>query len=164
MNLGYSVISKRVYLFPSPYNMVPTQIAFSNSLCFPCFFPVQLQIFPVPIYIIYDYYIHKTDLPDLFPALEKKWKFSRQISQYPLPLESGNIELDQTKLTVFSLCFGKISKFPVFSRTGNIFGRFPCFPCAVGTLLQYVGSSCARSPSAYYDYSRRQNNVIVAKV
>ena len=33
-----------------------------------------------------------------------------------------------------SLCFGKISKFPVFSLTGNCFGHFPCFPCAVGTL------------------------------
>ena len=33
-----------------------------------------------------------------------------------------------------SLCFGKISKFPVFSLRGNFFGHFPCFPCAVGTL------------------------------
>ena len=29
---------------------VPTQIVFSNSLCFSCVFPVQPQIFPVPIY------------------------------------------------------------------------------------------------------------------
>ena len=34
-----------------------------------------------------------------------------------------------------SLCFGKISKFPVFSLTGIFLGHFPCFPCAVGTLL-----------------------------
>ena len=33
-----------------------------------------------------------------------------------------------------SLCFGKKSKFPVFSLTGNFFGHFPFFPCAVGTL------------------------------
>ena len=44
---------------------VPTQIVFSNSLCFPCVFPVQSQIFPVPIYIICDYYIDETDLADL---------------------------------------------------------------------------------------------------
>ena len=35
-----------------------------------------------------------------------------------------------------SLCFGKISKFPVFSLIGIFFGHFPCFPCAVGTLSQ----------------------------
>ena len=35
---------------------VPTQIVLSNSLCFPCVFPVQSQIFPVPISIICDYY------------------------------------------------------------------------------------------------------------
>ena len=28
-------------------------------------FPVEQQIFPVPIYVICDYYIHKTDLADL---------------------------------------------------------------------------------------------------
>ena len=44
---------------------VPTQIAFSNSLCFPCFVLVRRQIFPVPIYVICDYYIHKTDWADL---------------------------------------------------------------------------------------------------
>ena len=37
---------------------VPTHIVFSNSLCFPC--PT-----PVPISITCDYYIHKTDLPNL---------------------------------------------------------------------------------------------------
>ena len=47
------------------FHRVPTQIVFSNSLCFPCFFPVQQQTFPVPIYIISDHYIHKTDLADL---------------------------------------------------------------------------------------------------
>ena len=115
---------------------VPTQIVFSNSLCFPCVFPVQSQIFPVPIYIICDYYIDETDLADL---LGQKWKFSRQILQYPLLLESGNLQLEQTKFPVFSLCFGKISKFPVFSLTGIFWGRFPSFPsfpCAVGTLRE----------------------------
>ena len=31
----------------------------------PCVFPVQSQIFPVPILMICDYYIHKIDLADL---------------------------------------------------------------------------------------------------
>ena len=34
-----------------------------------------------------------------------------------------------------SLCFSKIFKFPVFSLSGITFHNFPCFPCAVGTLL-----------------------------
>ena len=38
-----------------PAIRVPTQVAFSNSLCFLCSFPVRLQIFPVPIYEICDY-------------------------------------------------------------------------------------------------------------
>ena len=37
---------------------------------------------------------------------------------------------------MFSLCFDKISKFPVFSLTGIFVGHFPCFPCAVGTLYE----------------------------
>ena len=35
---------------------------------------------------------------------------------------------------MFSLCFEKKSRFPVFSLTGIFFGHFPCFSCAVGTL------------------------------
>ena len=50
---------------------VPTQIVFSNSLCFPCVFPVRPQIFPVPIYMICEYYIHRTDLADLYSLLKK---------------------------------------------------------------------------------------------
>ena len=54
---------------------VPTQIIFSNSLCFPCVFPVRLQFFPVPIYIICNYYIHKTDLADLSSFWKKNGNF-----------------------------------------------------------------------------------------
>ena len=32
------------------------------------------------------------------------------------------------------MCFGKISKFLVFSLTRNFWDHFPSFPCAVGTL------------------------------
>ena len=65
---------------------VPTQIAFSNSLCFPCVFPVHPQIFPVPINVTCDYYIHRTDLSEL-SSFKKNTKFSRQILQYLLSLE-----------------------------------------------------------------------------
>ena len=132
---------------------VPTQIVFSNSLCFPCVFPVRLQIFPVPIYKICEYYIHRTDLAD-----QKKWIFLQQLLQYPLLLESEHLQLELTefpvfflclnkipcvliffsKFPVFSLCFDFFPKFPVFSLTGIFFGHFPCFPCAVGTLLYIV--------------------------
>ena len=47
-------------------NRVPTQIAFSNSLCFPGSFPVQPKMFPVPIYVIHNYCIHKTDKKSSF--------------------------------------------------------------------------------------------------
>ena len=103
----------------------------------PCVFPVRPQIFPVPIYMICDYYIHKTDLADLssliffffFGGGGGGGEFSRQISKYLLPLESGNLQLEQTKFPVFSQCFGKMSKFPVFSLT-RIFVVviFPVFP------------------------------------
>ena len=40
---------------------VPSQIAFSNSLGFPC----PIANFPCANYVICNYYIHKTDLADL---------------------------------------------------------------------------------------------------
>ena len=92
---------------PHSHFRVPTQIVFSNSLYFPC---------PITNF--------RCD----------NLKFSPQISQYPLPLESANLQLEQTKFPVFSLCFGEIIKFPVFSLTGFFCGHFPCFSCAVGTL------------------------------
>ena len=45
-----------------------------------------------------------------YPASKNKWKFLRQKLQYPLPLESGKSQLEQTKF----LCFGKICNVPVF--------------------------------------------------
>ena len=87
-------------------------------------------MFRVPIYVICD--IHKTDLADL-SSFRNIWKFSRQILKFLLPLESGNLQHEENKFPVL----GKVSKFPVFSRTGNSFGHFPCFPCAVGTLFKF---------------------------
>ena len=117
---------------------VHTQIEFSNSLCVPCVFPVQPEIFPVPIYVICEYYIHKTDLPDL-STLKKIFK------NIFYPIQSGNLQLDQTKFLAFSLCFGNISKLPLFSLTAIFCWYFPCFPrfpCAVGTLSR----KCKNSP------------------
>ena len=63
--------------------------------------------------------------------------FLWQISKYLLPLESGNLQLEQTKFPVFWQNFQITCVFPdrVFS--------FPCFLCAVGTLLlgaKHLGS------------------------
>ena len=63
--------------------------------------------------------LHKTDL-DYNQLLKNKRNLSLQILQYFSPLESGNLQLEQTKLPVFFLCLGKFSKFPVFSLTGNL--------------------------------------------
>ena len=60
-----------------------------------------------------------------YPASKEIWKFSLQVSKYLLPLESGNLQLKQTKFSVFSLHFTKISKFPKgFSPI------FPVFLCS----------------------------------
>ena len=53
--------------------------------------------------------------------------FALQIVKNLLILESRNLSKPN------SLCFGKIFKVPVFSGQ-NLFGHFPCFSCAVGTL------------------------------
>ena len=96
-------------------------------------YPLKLHfqipcVFPVPIYVICDYYILKTDWAD-FARFRFLFLFLRQILKYLLPLESGNLQLEQTK-------------FPVFWQNFQIpyvfFGHFPyfsCFPCAVGTLI-----------------------------
>ena len=77
----------------------------------------------MPIYVICDYYIDTTDLADLSSFQQNLDIFvaNIKISSFFLPLESGNLQLELTQ-------------FPVFSLTGNFFGHFPCFPCAVGTL------------------------------
>ena len=65
LNTKFHISLPKYILFNGHKFRVHTQIAFSNSLCFPCFFPVQQQIFPVPIYMICDYNIHQTDLANL---------------------------------------------------------------------------------------------------
>ena len=80
------------------------------------------------IYVICDYYIQKTDLADL-SSFKQFWEFGGQILKSILPLESGNLQLEQTKFPVvlqnflipfslFSLC----SWYPVhiFSHTHKL--------------------------------------------
>ena len=66
-------------LNPSSSTVSLRQDTHSNCILkFPVFSLSKPQIYPVPIYVICDYHIHKTDLADL----SSFWKF-RQISQYP---------------------------------------------------------------------------------
>ena len=71
----YGFFCSCVCLLLRSYVQGTHSIAFSNSLCFPCFVTVQRQILPVPIYVICDYYIHKTDWADL-SSLKKNLEIS----------------------------------------------------------------------------------------
>ena len=82
--------------------------------------------------MICDYYIQKKRLGRLIKLQKKFGIISRQISKYLSPLESENLQLEQTKLPVFSLCFGKISKFPVFSLTVIFLLLFSLFSLCSG--------------------------------
>ena len=104
-------------VYSCPNDRVPIQIVFSNSHCV---FHVRPQIFPVPIYIICEYYIHRMDLAGLFSFWKKRDFFLRQLSQYPLLLESEHLQLELTKF-----CFHKISKFPVFPDREFFWTIFP---------------------------------------
>ena len=126
--------------------------------CFPYFFHVRPHIFHVPIYAICDYYIHKTDLVEnLFVDLvdlssfKKNRNFSRQYQIIFYFENQGIYNLGKPN----SLCFGKISKFPVFSLTGNFLGHFPCFPCAVGTLNACVQVGLRCTPRHTQQYTTR---------
>ena len=102
-------------------------MAFSNSLCFPCLFPVQAQTFPVPIYVICEYNIPYAKLTKQnYPASNKNWKCSQQILKYILPLESGNLQIEHTKFPVFWQSFQIPCVFPDF-----FVATFPVFSCTV---------------------------------
>ena len=58
-------------------------------------------------------------------ASKKKWKFLLQISQYLLPLELGNLQLEQTKFPVFCQNF----QIPcIFLDRDFCWAIFPVFP------------------------------------
>ena len=71
-------------LYARPYRGKSTQGTHSNFifefLVFPCVFPVCLQIFPMPIYIICEYNIHRTDLADLSSFWKKMDFFAATIA------------------------------------------------------------------------------------
>ena len=97
----------------------------------PCVFPVRPQIVPVPIYVTCDYYIHKTDLSDLSRFKKKKSKSSLQISQYILPLESGKLQLEQTKFPVFNV-FWQNFQIPCVFPDKESFWSFSLFSLCSG--------------------------------
>ena len=90
---------------------------------FPCLFPVPTQIFPVPIFMICDYYIHKTDLADLSSFKTK------------LEIFAANIEISFTfRISEFTTWANQISY--VLAKISNslcfpwqfFFFIFPVFP------------------------------------
>ena len=102
-----------------------------------CVFPVRPQIFPVPIYMICDYYIHKTNLADL-SSFRKKWQFSRQLKNIFYLSNQGNYNLSKPN----SCFWGKFPNSLCFPWQGIFLGNFPSFSCAVDTLLYFkLGST-----------------------
>ena len=79
------------------YKRIPTQIVFLNSLFFPCF-SLSNHKFSLRQFM---YFVTITYTKLTPPAHPKNWKFSGQISKYLLPLESGNLQLEQIKFPVF---------------------------------------------------------------
>ena len=59
---GYFTPHSKSSISATIFYRAPTQIVFWNSLCFPCFFPVQPPIFPGPIYIISSFWIKKMEI------------------------------------------------------------------------------------------------------
>ena len=53
----------------------------------------------MPIYVLCDYYIYKTDFADL-SSFKQNLENSRQIPKFLLLLESGNLQVEQTKFPV----------------------------------------------------------------
>ena len=87
---------RKIVPFRLKENRVPTQIAFSNSLSDCKFSLCQFTSFVTMTY---------TNLTwQTYPLIQlQKYfgEFSRQILKYLLPLEPGNLQLEQTKLPVF---------------------------------------------------------------
>ena len=104
------------------------------------FSPVRWQIFFVSIYVICECYIHKTDSADLTSFNIFLEIFTANL-KYLLTLNQEFYNLSKPN----SLCFGKISKFPVFSLTGNIFWPFSLFSLCRGYAVLY---NKLRSPNS----------------
>ena len=89
----------------------------------PLVFPVWLQFFPVPNYIICEYYIHRTDLADLSSFWKKMDFFATWANKIPcvFPVFKQNSLCFPCVLTTFpnSLCF---------PWQGYFLAIFPVFP------------------------------------
>ena len=83
------------------------------------------------IYVICDYYIHKTDLADLSSFKEILYIFENfrgEITKYLLPLESGNLQLEQTNFPLFSL-FSLCRRYPaLYSQQRLLRASFRPYP------------------------------------
>ena len=82
----------------------------------------------MPIYVICDYYIQKTDLADLSSLNNFLGDFHGKFQNIFYLWNQGIYNLSKPN----SLCFGNISKFPVFSLTGNFFWSFSLFSLCSG--------------------------------
>ena len=71
----------------------------THSNCIFKFYPTA--IFPVPIHVICEYYIHKTDLADLSTLKKIFTSFAAKTWNIFYPIQSGNLQLEQTKFPVF---------------------------------------------------------------
>ena len=128
------------------FKTLPTPAGYPLELHFqiPCVFPLRLQVFPVPIYVICDYYIHKTNLADLSSFKENLKIFAANIWKY----FTFRLREFRTWAKPNSLCFGKISKFPVFSLT-EFFLPFSLFSLCSGYPDQ--ASKKLQTLPAYYE-------------
>ena len=106
---------------------VPTQVSFLNSACLPSVFPVQLQIFPVPITVVCDCFRCKPDLTDIYSFLERNRKFHCKVCNiiWNYMIHNLGIHLSQCFPHVLTKCLDSL-------------------PFAVGILNVYILSPSGR--------------------
>ena len=118
----------------------------------PCVFPVQPRIFPVPIYIICEYYKHRTDLADLSSFWEKNGNFLGKYRRIPnslcFPCAVGTLYITEWVKNGLGCC-------PPPSPTHNLpppnththtslpkHGRRPLQPYAIGVNRRFFKYTC----------------------
>ena len=76
-----------------------TEVQGTNSDCIFKFpeFSLSNRKFPLCQFTLFVTITYTKLTLQTYRAIGKYWKFSRQISQYPLPLESGNLQLELKK-------------------------------------------------------------------
>ena len=121
--------------------IVPTQFFWSYFLCFPCFVRLTTTF---PCANFSDLLLfHTWNCPGRqIWFLRKYWQISRRISQYPVSLELGNLQLEHTKFAIFP---DRNSFLP--------FSPFCLFPCGV---VQWGASLMNRKNSSHRKHLRRQ--------